>query len=135
MAAKIHARTEAKRVDLLPEDALDEAILEEVAEVAVPDFGLVHDVDVVPAMLGPLLDVRLIGAYFSAQSSLSLAVRSIFSNTAARDLGATLLEDISRNNVVRSQLQLGGALAASFRTYVRSYDAAIRESADGASSM
>ena len=63
------------------------------------------------------------GKHLSLRGKLSLAIRRNFSNCATADIGAILLEDISRYSVSRYESRAGTALVASSRLFYSSlYD-------------
>ncbi|CAE7399320.1 unnamed protein product, partial [Symbiodinium sp. CCMP2456] len=63
------------------------------------------------------------GKQLSLRGKLSLAIRRNFSNCATADIGAILLEDISRYSVSRYESRAGTALVASSRLFYSSlYD-------------
>ena len=59
------------------------------------------------------------GKHLSLQGTFALAIRRNFSNCATADIGAVLLEDISRFTVSRAEGRAGAALAASARLFYR----------------
>ena len=59
------------------------------------------------------------GKQLSLQGTLALAIRRNFSNCATADIGAVLLEDISRFTVSRAEGRAGAALAASARLFYK----------------
>lgn len=69
------------------------------------------------------------GKQLTLSGSLSLAIRRNLSNIATSDLGAVLLQDISRYSVCRAETKAGTALIASSRIWFRAmYDELIRPS-------
>ena len=57
------------------------------------------------------------GKQLSLQGAFALAIRRNFSNCATADIGAVLLEDISRYTVTRAEGRAGAALVASSRLF------------------
>ena len=57
------------------------------------------------------------GKQLTVKGTFCLAIRRNFSNVATADIGALLLEDISRFTVVRSECKAGNALVASARLF------------------
>ena len=66
-----------------------------------------------------LLDIKRTkaGKQLTLEGSFAVGIRRNFSNIATADLGAVLLEDISRFTVVRSECRTGSALIASARMW------------------
>lgn len=57
------------------------------------------------------------GKRLTLSGTISLAIRRNFGNTATADIGAILLEDISRFTVARAEIKAGTALIASSRLF------------------
>ena len=68
--------------------------------------------------------------WLSVQGSFALGLRKSFGNGAAKDLGLVIAEDISRQTVVRCEIELAAAHISSYRRWIASSMAALRDSLD-----
>ena len=80
----------------------------------------------VVAKIGPTIDQNLFLAerhgrkqkHFSLKGGFALALRRNIGNVAARTLGATILEDVSHQSVVRYEIEFHGAIVAAHRAHI-----------------
>ena len=90
---------------------------------------------VVPASTDDALQIAYNGPAektLSFRGTLALGIRKAFTNGAAKDLALVLMEDISRQTIVRSEVELGAACIASCRGWISSSMQAARDLASSA---